>query len=254
MAIGLLLVIIFVTLQILKTYTLQRQSYIVPDLSGLQPEAAERLAEDNNLRFEISDSLHLNGAEPGSVVEQVPEPGLKVKKDRTIFVTINSTVPEKVILPKLTDVSFRQAQSMIENCGLISGNITFQPSEFNDLILKVTQNSRELNQGDEILKGSTIDLVVGRSGGNLETSLPDLTGMSLTEAKNTLSTGMLNTGVLIFNSSVSTPEDSVNAIVWRQYPSVSNTRIVNIGSSVDLWLTKSDTLSNNQSETPESQQ
>lgn len=253
MAIGLLLVIIFITLQVLKSYTLQRQSYVVPDFSGLQPDEAERLAKENNLRFEIADSLHLNGAAPGSVVEQVPEPGLKVKKNRIVFVTLNSTVPEKVVLPKLTDVSFRQAQAMIENCGLLSGNITFQPSEFNDLILKVTQNSRELSQGDEILKGSTIDFVVGRSGGNMETSLPDLTGLSLTDAKNTLTMGMLNTGVLIFDESVTTAQDSANAIVWRQYPSVSNTKIVNIGTSVDLWLTLSDSLNVKRSETPETE-
>lgn len=246
LAIGLLLVIIFITLQILKFYTLQRQSYVVPDFSGMQPYEAERLAEENNLRFEISDSIHFAGAEPGAVVEQIPEPGLKVKKNRTVFVTINSTVPEKVILPKLTDVSFRQAQAMIENCGLVAGNISFQPSEYNDLVLKVTQRSRELNQGDEVLKGSTVDLVVGRSGGNIETSLPDLTGLSLAEAKNTLSAGMLNTGVLIFDSSVTTPEDSANAIVWRQYPAVSNTRIINIGTSVDLWLTLADTLKTEQ--------
>lgn len=254
MAVGLVLVIIFITLQALKSYTLQRESYAVPDFSGLQPYEAERLAEENNLRFEVADSIHFIGAEPGAVVEQVPEPGLKVKKNRIVFVTINSTVPEKVILPKITDVSFRQAQAMIENCGLITGNITFQPSEYNDLVLKVEQRSRELNQGDEILKGSTVDLVIGRSGGSSETSLPDLTGLLLTDAKNTLSTGMLNAGVLIFDSSITTPEDSASAIVWKQYPSISNTRIVNIGTSVDLWLTSADKINTELPETPEIEQ
>ena len=253
MAVGLVLVFIFITLQVLKSYTRQSESYAVPDFSGMQPSDAERLTDENHLRFEVADSIHFSGAEPGAVVEQVPEPGLKVKKNRIVFVTINSTVPEKVILPKITDVSFRQAQAMIENCGLISGNITFEASEYNDLVLKVVQRSRELNQGDEVLKGSTVDLVVGRSGGSSETPLPDLTGLSLNDAKNTLSTGMLNTGVLIFDSSVMTPEDSASAIVWKQYPSISNTRIVNIGTSVDLWLTMADTINTKVPETPETE-
>jgi hypothetical protein len=65
---------------------------------------------------------------------------------------------------------------------------------------------------------------------------------------------MLNTGALIFDSSILTPEDSLNAIVWRQYPSTSNTRIINSGSSVDLWLTSTDTLSVDEPETPEIEQ
>lgn len=254
MAFGLILVLILITLQILKFYTLQRQSYTVPDFSGMQPYEAEQLAEDNHLNFNIADSIHFNGAEPGAIVEQVPAPGLKVKKNRIVSVIINSTVPEKVILPKIADVSFRQAQAMIENCGLVTGNITFESSEYNDLVIKVMQRSRELKQGDEILKGSTVDLVIGRTGGGSTTSLPDLTGLSLTEAKNTLSLGMLNTGVLIFDSSILTPEDSLNAIVWKQYPSTSNTRTINSGSSVDLWLTSTDTLSVDEPEIPEIEQ
>ena len=254
MAVALILVLILFTLQMLKFYTLQRQSYEVPDFRGMQPYEAEKLADDNNLKFKIADSLHLNGAEPGAVVEQVPEPGLKVKKNRIISVIINSTVPEKVILPKIADVSFRQAQAMIENCGLVTGNITFEASEYNELVLKVMQRSRILNQGDEVLKGSTVDLVIGRSGGGTETTLPDLTGLSITEAKNTLSSGMLNAGVLIYDSSILTPEDSANAIVWKQYPSTSNTRIINVGGSVDLWLTSIDTTNTAAPETPEIEQ
>ncbi len=230
-------VIIFIILFWLKMYTLQSEVIEVPDFSGLTEFQAETLAEENHLRFEITDSLHFAGAEPGAIVEQVPEPGLKVKKNRVVYLVINSTAPEKVILPKLSDISFRQAQAIIENCGLKTGNITFEASEFNDLVLKVKQNSRELNQGDEVIKGSSIDIVIGKSSGNIETSLPDLTGLSLSEAKNQLSLNMLNTGVLIYTGTLPTPADTAAAVVWKQYPSIVNTSVVSIGSSVDLWLT-----------------
>jgi hypothetical protein len=65
---------------------------------------------------------------------------------------------------------------------------------------------------------------------------------------------MLNTGVLIYDPSILTPEDSVNAIVWKQYPSTSNTRIINVGGSVDLWLTSIDTMNTAAPETPEIEQ
>lgn len=248
-------VIIFIILFWLKMYTLQSEVIEVPDFSGLTEFQAETLAKENHLRFEITDSLHFNEAEPGAIVEQVPEPGLKVKKNRVVYLVVNSTSPEKVILPKLSDISFRQAQAMIENCGLKTGNITFEASEFNDLVLKVKQNSRELNQGDEVIKGSSIDIVIGKSSGNIDTHLPDLMGLSLSEAKNQLSLNMLNTGVLIYTGTLPTPADTAAAVVWKQYPSIVNTSVVSIGSSVDLWLTGAgnDSTEIAEPETPEIQ-
>jgi len=232
-----ILIIVIFTLQSLKSYTNHGESYQVPDFSGLTANEIEPLAKKNHLHVEIVDSIHYDGAKPGAVVEQIPEVGLRVKKGRIIFLTINATVPEKVNLPKLTDISFRQAQGLIENCGLMLGDITYEYSEYNNLVLKVNQNGMELNPGNEVLKGSLVNLVVGMSGENIETSLPDLTGLSLSEARSILSQQMLNTGVLIFNQSFTTTEDSLNAVVWRQYPSVSNTRNVGRGTSIDLWLT-----------------
>ena len=189
------------------------------------------------MKFEIIDSVYVNDIPRGAVVDQEPEPGFRVKENRTIFLTINSNQPEKVALPKLTDVSFRQAQVFAENVGIKIGNISYEPSEYNDLVLRVEQDSMEILPGQFILKGSTIDLVVGRSRGNEDTTLPDLTGFTTDEAKLLLTNAMLNTGVVIYDKTVITAEDSINAVVWRQYPSSLNTKQISLGSTVDLWLT-----------------
>jgi beta-lactam-binding protein with PASTA domain len=171
------------------------------------------------------------------VVEQVPEANAKVKRNRVVFLTINSTVPEKVTLPKLTDISFRQAQALIENCGILLGNITYEPSEYNNLVLKVEQNANELKQGDMIFKGSSVDLIIGSSSGNQDTPLPNLTGLTLTWADSILNNNFLKPGVVIFDETVITSEDTLSAFVWKQYPSIKNARIVSLGTSVDLWFT-----------------
>jgi beta-lactam-binding protein with PASTA domain len=230
-------VIIFITLFRLKSYTHHGESLSVPDFSGLSIGEIESVAEQNDVEFEIIDSMHFDGAQPGVVVEQVPEAGFKVKRNRIVYLTINSTVPEKVILPKLTDISFRQAQALIENCGIVLGTITYQPSEYNNLVLKIEQNSREINEGDIILKGSRVDLIIGSNSGNQDTPLPDLTGLTYSEAENMLKTNMLNTGVLICDETILTSEDTLRAIIWKQYPNFKNTRIVSLGTSIDLWLT-----------------
>lgn len=231
-----LLIIIF-TLQQLKSYTRHGEAYPVPNFEGLlSVDEIETLADEHHVKYEIIDSMHFDGAQPGAVMEQIPEPGFKVKKNRIVFLTINSTVPEMVVLPKFNDVSFRYALGLIENCGLKPGKISYQPSEYNNLVLKVEQNSLELNQGDIIQKGSSIDLVIGSSNGIQETPLPDLTGITYTEAEVLLTNNMLNKGVLIWDETIVTPEDSLAAIVWKQYPG-KNVKLVSLGTSVDLWLT-----------------
>jgi beta-lactam-binding protein with PASTA domain len=236
LAILLILVIVIITLQRLKSYTHHGESYPVPNLIGLTVDEIEAVADQYNIKYEIIDSIHADDAKPGAIVEQVPEAGFKVKKNRIVFLTINSTVPEKVILPKLTDISFRQAQGLIENCGLVIDSIIYEPSEYNNLVLKVIQNSSVLNQGDIILKGSGVELVIGSSNGIQETPLPDLTGLTYSEAGTLLTNYMLNIGVLICDETIVTQEDSLSAFIWKQYPG-NNIRFVSLGTSVDLWLT-----------------
>ena len=236
LAILLVVIIITLTLQRLKSYTRHGESFPVPDFKGLTIDEIDAVAEQNHLKYEIIDSMHIDGAKPGAVVEQVPVSGFKVKKNRIVFLTVNSTVPEKVVLPKLTDISFRQVLGLIENCGLVPGKITYEPSEYNNLVLKVEQNEAELNQGDIIEKGSSIDLVIGSNSGVQDTPLPNLTGMTYTEADTLLTNYMLHTGVLVWDESIVTPEDSLSAIIWKQYPG-KNIRLVSLGTSVDLWLT-----------------
>jgi eukaryotic-like serine/threonine-protein kinase len=233
----LLAILIFITMKGLERYTLHGQSYPVPDFSGMLPADAEVLAKENNLRTEIVDSLFLDDADPGVVVDQVPAEGHGVKSGRTIFLTINSTLPEMVTLPQLTDISIRQAQVLVENSGLQIGAISYQPSEFNNLVLNVQIDSTDIFPGEQLPKGTRIDLVVGREHGNQTISLPDLKGLALREAKAILTDNLLNSGVILYDGSVITSEDSLNARIWRQRPDPEVTTGILLGSSVDLWVT-----------------
>ncbi len=236
LAIILVLLLIIITLQRLKSYTRHGESFPVPNFKGLTLNEIETVAKEHNLKFEIVDSMHVDGAEPGVVVEQVPVEGFKVKRNRIVFLSVNSTVPERVVLPKLTDISYRQATGLIENCGLVPGTISFEPSEYNNLVLRAEQNSAELKQGDIVEKGSSIDLVIGSSSGVQETPLPDLTGLNYVQADTLLKSRMLNKGVLICDETVLTSEDTLSALIWKQYPG-TNVKFVSLGTSVDLWLT-----------------
>ncbi|MBT3384017.1 MAG: PASTA domain-containing protein [Prolixibacteraceae bacterium] len=236
-AAALFVIIIILTLRGLKIYTRHGQANPVPNFTGLNQTEANEIANQHNLLVEIIDSAHVNGALPGVVVEQVPENGFKVKENRTVFLTINATLPEQVALPKLTDISFRQAQVLIENCGLVIGQISYQPSEYNGLVLNIQQDSTDILPGEQLAKGDSVDLIIGSDQEIALTPLPNVIGLTIQEARTTITDAMLNPGVLIFDDSVILMEDSLNAKIWQQRPSRINSATVNLGSTVDLWVT-----------------
>lgn len=237
LAILLIIALVFLTLQGLKVYTRHGQSNPVPDFYGLSQPEAKETAQQYKLQVEIVDSIYLSEANPGVIVDQLPQAGSRVKEDRTIFLTINSTQPEQVTLPQLTDISFRQARVLIENSGLQIGNISYRPSEYTDLVLEIQKDSIPLQAGEILPKGTSIDLIVGREQGNQTTHLPNLLGLSIDEARETLTDAMLNTGVIIYDESVLSAADSIKAMVWKQKPNPLITSTANLGSSVDLWVT-----------------
>ncbi len=237
LAIILVAIIIFFALQGLSSYTRHGQSNPVPDFKGLTPTEATEIATQKKLVIVVIDSVFTNEVNPGEIIEQVPAAGFGVKENRTIFLTINSTQKEQIVLPKLTEISFRQAQVLVDNCGLLIGEISYQPSEYNNLVLKVEQDSVELFQDDLVLKGSLVNFVVGRDTENEETPLPNLKGENIEIAKNIITDAMLNFGVLIYDDTFISAEDSVNATVWKQRPDINTGSFVRMGTSVDLWVT-----------------
>lgn len=236
-AVIILVVLISIIMWALKLYTHHGEAYPLPNLNGLTEIEVKEKVELNNLRYKIIDSAYIEGAIAGSVIDQIPKPGFKVKKNRTVFLTINATSPEQVILPKLRDISFRQAQVMIENCGLTIGEISFEPSEFSNLVLNVLIDSTEIKEGEKCIKGTPINLIVGKGYGNEVTTLPNLIGHTTKDAKILLSKALLNMGVIIYDQSFFTEEDSLNATIWRQRPNPKTTSNIEIGTSIDIWIT-----------------
>ena len=111
----------------INIYTHHGEALSVPDFSGLAFEQAQRMAEDKNFKVEISDSVHFEDKEKGTVISQVPEANSKVKSGRTIYLVVNGMEPEKLPMPDLTGISVRQATADAELFGLIIGKLSYVP-------------------------------------------------------------------------------------------------------------------------------
>ncbi|MGV8091708.1 MAG: PASTA domain-containing protein [Mangrovibacterium sp.] len=230
------LILLIIVLLAIRSYTDHGESFAIPDFQNMDMEEVRRLTEEKNLHFEITDSLYTENAVPGTVIDQFPVPGFFVKEGRTVFLTICARNPEQVVMPTLTDISLRQAVNIMQGVGLNVGKIEYVPSEYPNLVLEQKFRGVSIASGKMIDRGSNIDLVVGKSGSGEMTIVPDLTGITLEQARNEITVLNLSLGAVIYDGSVLNLGDSLNARIWQQRPE-SSREMVNQGTSVDLWLT-----------------
>jgi len=234
------LILIFGTaiiMQILKIYTRHNNDLTVPDLSGLTLPDAMSTAREKDMLVEVFDSVFLSDMERGSVVMQHPEAGLKVKKNRKIFLTLNAINPEKIAMPNLVDLTFKQASAKIESFGLKLGRISYEPNMAVNLVLAQHRHGSPLSPGDSIAKGTAIDLVLGKGLSDEQTSVPNLVGLSLDQAKIAASDRFLSVGASVNDQTIVTREDEQNATIFRQKPEAGSGATLPQGSAIDVWIT-----------------
>ncbi len=229
--------IILILIIWLNIYTRHGQSRPTPEIRGLSIEEARHVVDKNRMKLQIIDSVYTTLVPRGCVAEQTPLPGHRVKKGRTIKATINAFNPEMVAVPDLVGLPRRQALSLIATSGLEVGQLNYVPDLTVDFVLKQTLHGRDVSPGDSVQKGMVIDLVLGRGLSSQRTPLPLLTGTTLEQARNEILGASLNLGAFVFDATVLTAEDSLNALVYKQNPEYVRDASVQLGSAVYIWLT-----------------
>ncbi len=222
-----------VTYSYLGSYTHHGESISVPDFRGLTRDHLGSFMRGKQLHYAIVDSIFELDKIPGTVVDQDPAPDSKVKEDRTIYLTVNASLPPKIKMPDLIDVSYRQADAILQTFGLKVGNLIYKPDLAKNAVLGQRYRGSEIHPGTEIPKGSVIDLVLGDGLGNTRVSVPDLIGLTKGEALFVLKGSLLNIGSIFFDQGV---RDSLSAKVYKQTPESSDSANLNQGEAVDLYL------------------
>ena len=87
------LAVFFLFIFSLKWFTHHDQSMSVPQVTGKSFESAKALLEKEGFEIEIQDSIYVDTAKATQVLKQVPEPDELVKVNRTVYLTINRSVP-----------------------------------------------------------------------------------------------------------------------------------------------------------------
>lgn len=233
----LIAVILFGTYQWLSAYTNHGETMTVPDLRGMKYKDIDAFMAGRTFKVKISDSsVFILGKPPGVVIEQDPSPKVNVKEGRTIYVTVTRTVPPQVKIPNLIDVSQRQAEAILASYGLLVGQVIYKPDLAKNAVLSLLYNGVELKPGQDITKGSVIDLVLGDGIGNTEVVVPSLRGLTVDEVLFVLQGSSLNPGAMVYDESVT---DTAEAKVYRQVPEPGDSVYIKQGEAIDLFFTQS---------------
>lgn len=228
------LVLLFVGwLKYLDYYTLHDSFIKVPDFNDMQITQLDSVVEANNIRFVIIDSIFDRSRTKGVVVNQDPEPFTDVKRNRKIYLTINSLQSRKVNFPDIYDLSLRQAIRKLEKNGLEVGRLEYRADIATNKVLDYKINGIKIDVGQELYFGTVVDLLVGKGLSKQSVIVPNLIGLTRLEANIILKSTSLNIGSEIFKSSVS---DSSTAVIYKQFPVGNDDNTLNIGSAIDLFF------------------
>lgn len=142
----------------------------VPDLEHLPVSEAKRVLEQKELRLEIKDTVYSEKHDPGTVITQNPKPNSEVKRNRRVYITLNSGNVPKVkitneILAKLVKNDVNDVQEQVKYLGFKVA-VLYTNHPYKDYVLQSRVGSKDIEVGQSIEKGTTITLIVGNGEGN----------------------------------------------------------------------------------------
>ncbi len=199
-----------------------------PDLSGKTYEEAKELLKAMGLEIVKGESVNSDEFKKNEIADQFPKPGTELEKGDIITVNISKGEGEGIV-PKLVDKEFTDEDAInaiLESHGYELGSISYEETRSNPPGIIISQNPAA---GETAKKGTKIDIVISKKKST--EIIPNLTGMSVSEAQSTLEAA----GFYLGNVTPETVEDSSQVDkIQRQYPNPDSE--YEPGSTVDVWV------------------
>lgn len=150
-----------------------------PDLVGLPIVEARRVTDEVGLCLRVDteapDPLH----PAGHVVRQVPDPGVEIKRGRTVALVLSAGLDSRVV-PALGGLTERQAQLEAERVGLAVSDIV---EVFTDRVERGRVVGTDPGHGAAVPAGTGLRILVSLGAKPRELVMPLLIGKSPEEAR-----------------------------------------------------------------------
>jgi beta-lactam-binding protein with PASTA domain len=225
---------IFIIMQSLKWYTNHGDSVTVPEMKGMSYKQALDKLEDLNLEFSVADTSFDPKKPAGTILDQNPMAGSKVKENRIIYLTINASKPPNREVPDLVGKSsYKFATIQLEGRGFKVGDPIYKQNPDLNAVLDVLYKGRSVKKGEMLPIGSELILVLGNGMGNTKVDVPFIVGLTCSEALTVLQENGFTLGALVVDADVS---DTSSAKVYSQMPEPGDGNQLRVGESVDIFI------------------
>ena len=230
------IIIPWLTIKLLNSYTRHDKVYTMPDFVGQDfQQVKHEYSRDFN--FILIDSVYPKGQQPGSIYQQDPLPGSKIKKGRNVYAIIVAVTPEKTPMPNVKGISLREAIGRLESSGLDVDHLEYVSYSYKNNVIEQFYLGAPIAQGTELVKGSKITLQVGIGDDKSNVKVPNLIGKSADETKRLLNLAGLNLGVETHEDN-----DSTKYLCVRKMSPGPSSGAVRPGTYIDVWYHSSRTM------------
>lgn len=181
---------------LMPAYTNYDEGLTVPDVTRLSLTEADSMLTSYGLRYEVAERRSNSAFPSDYIIDQTPKAAEIVKPNRKIYLTVNTVTTPTVEVPKVEDLSLRNARIQLQNYGLRVGAISYESSRFKNSVIR-----QSVEPGKTVNKGTVIDLTVSDGLGEKMVNVPQIIGMRLAEAQQALRNAGLRIGEIRFQPS-----------------------------------------------------
>lgn len=156
------MVLVFALMSWLAYRTNHGQEVAVPNLELLLLDEAEKKLDKSKLKYVLLDTLEYDPTKPKfAILFQDPQPGVKVKPNRKVYVKINAGDYKQVTVPDMVQKSYRQLENTFRVLGLQIGDTIYKSFLGKDIVMEMTYQGKPLIPGTKLKKTSKVDFVLG---------------------------------------------------------------------------------------------
>ena len=202
----------------------------VPDVTGMTEEKAVQTLEAKGLKVGKTEQESSIEVAEGSVISQDPQKDTIIKSYKKVNLVISSG-PADVKVPNVVGATQSVAEDTLAQ-ELLKVKVV---NKYNDQVPEGEVFNQEPAAGEEVKQGNTVTIYVSK--GESKVVMEDLTGLSLSEAKEKITSLGLTVGEIKYEASSKFDKDFVMSTSPGEYAEV------NKGSSVDLVVSKGKTSS-----------
>lgn len=147
----------------MSIFTNHGEGVDVPNVKGMMMSDACYALSREGLEAVVTDSSYNRSLPAGTVLEQIPGVGSRVKSGREIYLTINAQQIPTLPMPDIADnCSLREAEAQLRALGFKLGPIEYAEGD-KDWVLAVKSRGRKVYSGERVPVDVPVVLVVGNN-------------------------------------------------------------------------------------------